>query len=148
MNRLLTSVPSCPKYSGDVQAAAGHGGPREPIEVFFDPERVQAFKASKKWTQPAYAEWDVPPEWLAEAGIEWESKPKEPGRPGEEWHDLIAGAANEEEAAKRLPALPKGMERTFTDATGKRIRISKAKDVSMKHFKDTFRKLRKKSSDE
>jgi hypothetical protein len=159
--------------------AAGHGGPSEPLEVFFDPERVKAFEALKKWThraaghsgptepnevfrdedhgegyqpskkwmQSVYAEWNVPDEWLAEAGIKWEST--KAGRPAVEWHELIAGAANEEEAVKRLPALPKGMDRTFKNkAGGERIRISEAKYVTLKHFLKMLREGRLKSDKE
>jgi hypothetical protein len=75
---------------GTHSAAAGHGGPSEPVEVFFDPERVKGFKASKKWTQPVFAGWNVPPEWLAEAGIEWEPKRRE--HKGKLWRKLVKEA--------------------------------------------------------
>jgi hypothetical protein len=109
------------------------------VTLWFPREHVDSFLG-----------WWEPMPHLAQGTdpLPWESKPKKTGRPGEEWHDLIAGAADIEEAKRRLPALPKGMERNFTDATGERIRIRKGKDVTMKYFKDTLRKLLKKSSDE
>jgi hypothetical protein len=73
-------------------AAAGHGGPSEPVEVFFDPERVKGFEASKKWTQRVFAEWNVPPEWLAEAGVEWEPEPKKPEHKGKRWRKVLKEA--------------------------------------------------------
>ncbi len=119
-------------------AAAGHGGPSEPVEVFFDRKRVEAFKGSKKWKERFHAESDVPPEWLVEAGIDLSKG----GRPASSWHELTADTAGVNEAAGRLPPLPEGVERFYKGINGNAmVRIDEDESVSRKHFQKVWRHL-------
>jgi hypothetical protein len=109
----------------------------ERVTLWFPREHVDSFLG---W-------WEPMPQIIESTDpVPWE--PKKTGRPGEEWHDLIAGAANEEEAKRRLPELPRGTERAFTDATGDRIRISETQHVTRKHFLKKLRNGRLKSDKE